>query len=71
MLAIKQILSLGVVEAFRGRVPANHIEVETIVIGMALNACRPGRARSWIGGMQPVISLYFGSYLPVALHALE
>ena len=57
MLAIKDITSFGVIEAFGCRVPVEQGEVFAIVIGVAFDAGGARRPRARVGGVKPPVLL--------------
>lgn len=71
MLAIQREPCRRVIEPLRRRIPVDHLETHSIVVGVALDACRSQRSRSRKSGMQSGIALQFVSNFPVTVDALE
>jgi hypothetical protein len=60
-----------VIESLWGRIPMHHLEVDAIVIGMAFDTCRAGRARSREGCMKAFVLLDLIRDFPMAIQAFE
>lgn len=59
------------IETLRGWSPVNHLEFGTVVIRMALDARRSGRAGPGIRRMKPFVRLYLVGNFLVAIQTLE
>lgn len=71
MFAIEKVASLRVVESFGCRIPAHHLEVRAVVIGVAFHTSCTRSARSWISRMQSSVLLQFCCDFPMAFNAPE
>ena len=71
MLSIERVSGLGVIEPLRSRSPVNHLEIFSVVIRMALCACRARRAGQWIRRMQALFLLNLRGDFFMALEAPE
>jgi len=71
VLAVQDVSSFRMVEPLRCRIPPDHVEVKTIVVGMALHACRSRRTRPRESCMKAMVPLQLASNLFVAFEAFE
>jgi len=71
MFAIEHKACRRVIESLRSRIPMHHLEVDTVVIGMALHTCCAGRARSRKCCMKAFVLLELICNFPMAIQTLE
>ena len=71
MFAVEGITCRGVIESLRCRIPMHHLEVDAVVIGMALHTGCAWRARSREGCMKAFILLELILNLPMAIQTFE
>ena len=71
MFAIERETGLGVVESPGCGIPVEHLEVFSVVIGVAFYACCAGRSGTRIGCVQPFVLLQLSGYFFVTLEAAE
>jgi hypothetical protein len=67
MLAVESISRLGMVESARSRIPVHHLEINPVVVGVALYACGARRCGTWKSRMKPFVLLDLGGDFPMAL----
>lgn len=71
MFAIEGKTCRGVIEPLRSRIPMHHLEIDAVVIGMALHTSRAGRPRSRERCMQTLVLLDLIGNFPMAIQAFE
>ena len=71
VLSVERVSGLGVIESLRRRSPVNHLEIGSVVIRMALDACCSRRAGPGIGRMKTLVRLNLVGNFLMALQTLE
>ena len=71
MFAVQDIASRCVIESLGRRIPMNHLEIHSVVIGMAFDARCSRRCRSRKRRMKALVMLEFACNFPVAFKTFE
>lgn len=71
MFSVEDVTSRRMVESLGRRIPMNHLEIHSVVIGMAFDARCSRRCRSRKSGMQSGVMLQFASNFTVTFDAFE